>query len=607
MHDTNTQAQAEAEAETAGLRRKRRSWGIGAIWAASAIAVMLALGCAHQAGHAPLTQRSTSAGMVLGTEHPASEGVYSWKGVPYAQAPVGPLRWKAPADPAAWASVRRTQAFGNACVQTGRLYGPGLNNRYDATIGDTLGKTVGSEDCLYLNIWQPTQASTPSGAPRPVIVWVYGGSNITGYTADPVYDGAMLAKTADAVVVSVNYRLGIFGFLNLAPLKTGNAADDSGNFALLDIIKALEFVQRNIASFGGDPRQVTLMGESAGAVNIYALLTSPTVVARSTPLFHRLIALSGGISTAATLPAGSIAVIQPNAMWAERGNALLVESLVSDGSAADEAAAKALIASRSPQQLADYLRGKTPDELLATVRTRLAPRGMAAANVMPDGVIVASDPIAAIKAGRYVKVPVLAGNTRDEGKLFPSFFALRPSLGGVSGRLLDDAAVFALAHRYQPDKPPTSTVEQWIPPQYLPVDAPKTGFNARSEELSRIWFMALRDDVLNALKSQQAGVWHYRFDWDELPAPFNDIYGAAHAFDLPFVFGNFGPSLYANISFTKANEPGRLALSQAMMRSVGRFARQGDPNEASLGVSWPRWPSSLIFDATPTDKRISVQ
>jgi para-nitrobenzyl esterase len=595
MFDKNALVQA------ARFRLIWRTWGT---WVPLAIALMLTQGCALPAGDTPATQRATSVGTVLGVDQSASEGIYSWKGVPYAQPPVGALRWKAPADPQAWTSVRRTTEFGNACVQTGRLYGPGLNNRYDATIGTALGKTVGSEDCLYLNIWQP---SKPSSTPRPVIVWVYGGSNITGYTGDPVYDGAMLAKTADAVVVSVNYRLGIFGFLNLAPLKTGNAADDSGNFALLDILKALEFVQRNIASFGGDPRQVTLMGESAGAVNIYALLTSPTVAARSTPLFHRLIALSGGISTAATMPAGSIAVIQPYALWAERGNALLAESLVSDGSATDEAAAKALMATRSPQQLADYLRGKTADELLATVRTRLAPRGMAASNVMPDGVIVASDPIAAIKAGRYVKVPVLAGNTRDEGKLFPTFFALRPSLGGVSGRLLDDAAVFALAHRYQPDRPPTTTVEQWIPPQYLPVEAPKTGFNARSEELSRIWFMALRDDVLNALKSQQAGVWYYRFDWDELPAPFNDIYGAAHAFDLPFVFGNFGPSLYANISFTKANEPGRLALSDAMMRSVGRFARQGDPNEVSLGVSWPRWPSSLIFDATLKDKRISVQ
>jgi para-nitrobenzyl esterase len=105
-------------------------------------------------------------------------------------------------------------------------------------------------------------------------------------------------------------------------------------------------------------------------------------------------------------------------------------------------------------------------------------------------------------------------------------------------------------------------VEQWIPPLYLPVNTPVTGFNAKTDLLNLFWFIAGRDDVLNSLKTQQSNVWHYQFDWDELPAPFNDIYGAAHAFDLPFLFGNFGPSLYANISYTQANRPGRLALSQ---------------------------------------------
>ena len=131
-----------------------------------------------------------------------------------------------------------------------------------------------------------------------MIVWVHGGSNITGYAADPVYDGATLARTADAVVISVQYRLGIFGFLDLAALKTGQPEEDSGNFALLDIVKALEFVQGSVAGFGGDPARVTLMGESAGAVNVYALLASPMLAARQPRLFHRVIALSGGIASA---------------------------------------------------------------------------------------------------------------------------------------------------------------------------------------------------------------------------------------------------------------------------------------------------------------------
>jgi para-nitrobenzyl esterase len=109
------------------------------------------------------------------------------------------------------------------------------------------------------------------------------------------------------------------------------------------------------------------------------------------------------------------------------------------------------------------------------------------------------------------------------------------------------------------------------------------------------------------LKQQQSNIWYYQFDWDEEPAPWNDYYGAAHLFDMPFVFGNFGPSVFANAMNSTANKGGRLALSDAMMKSIGAFARNGDPNNASLGVTWTPWPAKLIFDASLTDKRISVQ
>ncbi len=576
----------------------------------SALCLLLAglAGCATTSGDAPVTQRvtqrNTTHGPVLGIDDAQATGTYQWKGLPFAAPPVGERRWRAPADPGAWRTVRSAQAFAPACVQTGRLYGPGLNNRYDATIGSTLGQTLGSEDCLYLNIWQPAAASS---RPRPVIVWVHGGSNITGYAADPVYDGAALARTADAVVVSVQYRLGIFGFLDLDALKTGQPDEDSGNFALLDIVKALGYVQANIAQFGGDPAQVTLMGESAGAVNVYALLASPMLAQRQPQLFHRVIALSGGISSAATLPPGSIAGVLPRSVWRQRGQGLLEHSLIADGSAKDEAAAKATVASRPPQDLAKYLRTRSADELLTTVQKRLVPARLAGSNPIPDGHVVAADPIAAIRAGRYVKGPVLAGNTRDETKLFPTLLAIRPSLGGVSGRLIDDAAVFRIAHTYDPEAAPTTRVEDWIPKSLLPTDAPGTGFDARSRELDRIWFGAIRDDVLGALRSQQPQVWHYRFDWDELPAPFDQIFGAAHAFDLPFVFGNFGPSLFANISYTRANRPGREALSMAMMKSLGAFAHHGDPNHPGLGTTWPQWPASLVFDADRQRVRIGVK
>ena len=569
--------------------------------ACTLLASLLALSACGGGDDTPPEQRSTAFGVVVGTNDATTNGTYNWKGVPFAKAPVGALRWAPPVDPDAWTTPKTAQAFGNACVQSGRLYGPGSNNKYDATIGTTLGTTVGAEDCLYLNIWRPADA-TPN---LPVIVWVHGGSNISGYTADPMYEGANLARTANAVVVSVNYRLGMFGFLNMAQLKTGDTQGDSGNFALLDIVKALKFVNTNIANFGGDPAKVTLMGESAGAINIYALMVSPLVVNANPSLVHRALTMSGGLSLATELPAGSIPILLPASAYAGQGALLLQQIVISDGLATDATSANAYIASKSSAEIATYLRGRSADAVLKTVLTKLAPLGASGSNPIPDGNVVPTSAVAAINAGQYLKVPLLAGNTRDEGKLFPSFF---PLVGGSgSGRLLNDATVFSTAFNYDPNAAPQSTLQQWIAPQYLPVTTPVTGLNAVADRLTSALFLVNRDSILNALKAKQSNVWYYRFDWDELPAPFNDIYGASHGFDLPFVFGDFGPSLYANISYTTANATGRLALSDAMMRSIGAFALSGDPNNASLGVTWPVWPATLVFDASPTAKTISVQ
>ena len=254
-------------------------------------------------------------------------------------------------DPAPWTEPLAANRFGNACLQNGRIYGPGSNNTYDGTIATTLNTPVGSEDCLTLNIWRPSGDSSN----LPVIFFVYGGSNISGYTADPVYDGAALAKAANAVVVTANYRVGVLGFMNLAQLKTGaSAAEDSGNFALLDIIQALKFVKNNIAGFGGDPGNVTLMGQSAGAINAWALLTSPLAAG----LFHKAVPLSGGISLATNLPAGTIPTLNPASTYAAQGGALLAKLLIADGKATDTASVQAFIATQTPAQIADYLRAK---------------------------------------------------------------------------------------------------------------------------------------------------------------------------------------------------------------------------------------------------------
>ena len=537
--------------------------------------------------------RNTIYGTVQGVDDSKASGTYYWKGLPFAKPPVGALRWKAPVEPAAWSGKLATKSFGNACIQNGRLYGPGANNTYDATIGTTLNTPVGSEDCLTLNVWRPANDAKD----LPVILFLYGGSNISGYTADPVYDGAKLAKTANAVVVTANYRVGPFGFFNLAQLKTGaNANDDSGNFAALDNIQALKFIQSNIANFGGNKNNVTVMGQSAGAINVWALVASPL----TNGLFHRAAPLSGGISLASNLPAGALATLDPASKYANQANLLLYNLLIADGKAADLAGAQAYVATQTNVQIADYMRAKDAKTILTT----LLAKGLTGSGPIPEGTVVPVDPIGAMAAGNYRKVPILASMTAEEGKLFQSLFAL---LTGKPGFIISDATRFELMRTYKPDAAPAVTLTDLIDPFYLPPETPVTGYNAAAAFFTNNFFAPSRDNALNTLITQQPNVWYYQFNWAQEPAPWNVVYGAAHAFDLPFIFGNFGPSLFSSVVNSSANAPGRLALSDAMMSSIAAFAKNGDPNNAALGVNWAPWPKKLIFDASLTQKQITLQ
>ncbi|NEX63686.1 carboxylesterase/lipase family protein [Noviherbaspirillum galbum] len=562
-----------------------------AIALAASLGVMA--GCGGGGNDAP-EFRTTSYGTVQGVNDSAKSGTYFWKGIPFAKAPTGNLRWKAPVEPDTWPQALATQKFGNACIQNGRIYGPGSNNTYDATIGTTLNTPVGSEDCLTLNIWRPASEAKN----LPVILFLYGGSNISGYTADPVYDGANLARSANAIVVTANYRVGVFGFFNMAQLKTGaNAAEDSGNFALLDNIQALKFIQNNIDNFGGDKGNVTLMGQSAGAINVWSLIASPLTAG----LFHRAAPLSGGISLATNLPQGTLPILSPAATYATQSSSLLANLVIADGKATDTSSAQAYIATLSNQQVADYMRSKDAKGILTTVLTK----GLNSSGPIPDNAVLPKDPIAAISAGAYRKVPMLVGSTSEEGKLFQALFPLLP--GHKPGFLISDATRFATMMNYNPDAAPAVSLSDLIDASYLPPETAGTGYNATAAFFTNNFFFANRDNALNAVKSQQPNVWAYQFNWAQEPAPWNVVYGAAHAFDLPFIFRNFGPSLFSNVVNSKANEAGRLELSDAMMNSIGAFAKNGDPNNASLGVSWQPWPQKLIFDATQTKKQISAQ
>lgn len=548
--------------------------------------------CGGSGGDGPEV-RETSYGRVRGVDDGIATGTYQWKGIPFAQPPVAALRWQAPAEPKAWEGVREARQFGSACLQVGRLYGPGANNRFDDSIASTLGQVVGSEDCLTLNIWRPANATEK----LPVLLFVHGGSGISGYTADPTYDGAALARAANAVVVTANYRLDILGVMHLPQMQSGPPS--TGNFALLDNIQALRFIQRNIARFGGDAGNVTLMGQSAGAINVLALLAAQ----QAQGLFHKLVPISGGLSLPANLPAGIQATLQPPSTYAVQSGLLLAHLMVADGLAADVGAAAAMAAGWSQERVASYLRGKDGRVLLQT----MAAKGLATAGPIPDGLLLPTDPMAALAAGRYNKVPVMAGYTAEETKLFARQLS---ALGGKPGFKISEMEVFGMLQAFDPDAPAGAArpgVQDIIDASYLPADTPVTGYNAKTALLARLSIDPNRDQLLATLRTQQPEVWSYRFDWAQQPAPWNTVYGAAHAFDLPFLFGNFGPSVFSRANNSRANAPGRLALSNAMVASLKAFMQTGDPQNAALGQTWKPWPSSLVFDADLNAARIRAQ
>lgn len=241
-------------------------------WKLLAVAIVLGLAPAPhqaqaQAQGAPLVQ--TQSGRVQGV---AERGVVAFKGIPYAAPPVGDLRWRAPKAAASWQDARKADAFGNACIQT-----PGVSEANGGYPGSL------SEDCLYLNVWTPKP-----GAPAklPVMVWIHGGAYVFGSGGVNVYNGAPLASKG-AVVVTINYRLAQLGFFAHPALEKENPGGPV-NFGLLDQIAALQWVQQNIAQFGGDPGNVTIFGQSAGAKSVLALFASPLAKG----LFHKGIALS---------------------------------------------------------------------------------------------------------------------------------------------------------------------------------------------------------------------------------------------------------------------------------------------------------------------------
>jgi para-nitrobenzyl esterase len=292
-------------------------------------------------------------GIISGTTT-GSPDVRAFKGIPYATPPVGDLRWRAPKPAAHWEGTRAADQFGPVCMQGG-----------DQKM---------SEDCLYLNVWTGAKAAgSNTNDKRPVMVWIYGGGYTGGSGSQPMYDGEALAKKG-AVVVTFNYRLGTLGFFSHPELTKESDRRGAANFGVMDAIAALHWVQQNIARFGGDPKQVTIFGESAGAGMVANLMTMPSAKG----LFVRALGESSAWSTAKIAPLPTLAD-------AELQGVKLAEGV-------------------GAKSLAD-LRAKPAEAI------QKAGRGM---GPVVDGYLIPEDPGKVFAAGKQINVPVLAGSNRDE-------------------------------------------------------------------------------------------------------------------------------------------------------------------------------------------------
>lgn len=486
-----------------------------------------------------VAQVKTTGGLVQGTA--VTNGtIRVFNGIPYAAPPVGALRWQAPQPVAPWPGVRDATKAAAACMQ-GRVFS-------DIVLPDL------SEDCLTLNVHTPARAV---GDRLPVMVWIHGGGFQAGAGAEPRHDGQAFARRG-IVLVTINYRLGVFGFFVHPELTRESGRHASGNYGMLDQVAALRWVRDNIAAFGGDPRNVTIFGESAGSFAVSALMASPL----SQGLFHKAIGESGAFFTV--------------------GSGTLAFAPLADG----EQQGVKFAASMGADSLA-ALRAQPAQAVLdAATQSRL--------RFVPnlDGYFLPDDVYAAYAAGKQSQVPLLAGWNADEVRSSVTLRQQKPTMqsfteetrkrfGGQADAILktypagSDAEVIESAAALASDMFVGYATWKWI-----------------------------------EMQAQSGRVPVYRFSFDrKIPVPADltvngakatagDI-GARHAGEIEYVFGAL------DISLPKVPwEPADRKLSETMTAYWANFARTGNPNGAGLPL-WPRYESSsrrvLHLDETVRD------
>lgn len=469
-------------------------------------------------------QIRTQAGHVRGHQRDVA-GVLAFKGIPYAAPPVGPLRWRAPQPPIPWNGVRDALNFGAGCLSA-------LEN--DPRPGPR------DEDCLYLNVWT---AAKHADEKRPVMVWIHGGGFQFGSSTNPATDGSQLAAKG-VVVVSFNYRLGIFGFLAHPDL---DSEARSGNFGLQDQLAALRWVKANIANFGGDPDNVTVFGESAGAMAIGILMASPLAHG----LFHKAIGQSG-------------------AFWDGKHGPLQTF---------EEARTRGVAFARRQGASIAALRAMSAEQL-----NTAAPWSFQSSPVVKafspsiDHYVIPDVPALRFLRGEQMHIPLLAGwNTAEE---FPF---LSQSLPDQSAQAFRAAAEEMFGKERLVD--------------FLKAYPADTDAQAKTSAAALTGDYVVAEQCWQWLRlhrgSSRAPVYAYLFSYT---SPYTPI--ASHVTEIPFVFGTLTPQRVIGC----ATPPGEMdrALARTMMSYWVNFATHGDPNGAGL----PRWPAHddedvlLILDRT---------
>jgi para-nitrobenzyl esterase len=474
-------------------------------------------------------------------------GVHQFLGVPFAKPPVNTLRWKAPQNPDSWSTVINTTSFAPVCPQ----------KNFDT--GGTSYTIEGNEDCLYLNIWTP-QLTTPN---LPVLVFIHGGGNQQGSASETnagaqMFFGKNMAERGTAVIVTIQYRLGPLGFLVHPGLDAESSTGTSGNFAALDQLLALQWVQNNIAQFGGDATKVMVFGESAGGVNVGNLLTSPL----ATGLFQRAAIQS------------AVPVIETYATGTTKGTTY-VNSFIATGTDADKIA---------------YMRTLSSETLVANETAPIS-GGSVQSNwkAVMDGEVFTNFPVQSFQSGMFNKVPLLIGSNAEEMSLSTPA-TVTPGMVNLLINSTVPSGLQATAHALYP----SGSTNEEAKVSYIGI-------------LSDSQFTATTRRTAQCVSANQTEpVWRYFFSYrHSIPALAN--YGSYHGMELFYVFNTWeNTTLGSGVLFSANDE----AVQDAMLAYWVNFATTGNPNGTGL-TNWPQYDGTtdcyLEINETPNGTQCGLR